>query len=253
MTDDLRDKIANRLGEAWPDLTEDPVHLDQLAAQAMTVVGPEVAALRAENAYRLRRDEYIVAERDVLTAQVSALQQALADRGDDVLAFQAEAELERLRSTERVLLERIDGGGRRASLLASQVTQASQRAEQFKTERDDARAEAARHLEHLRIAHPDHFTPNVLGERLCGCGGQWPCPATAEVRTELEQFQAAFDAALRVYAAHHKSAHPTRLIDPACAGCQVGRALSSDIPGKPDSREEIEARIAALDTPTEET
>lgn len=48
------------------------------------------------------------------------------------------------------------------------------------TERDEARAEARRHLEHLRIAHPDHFTPNVLGERLCGCGGQWPCPAPPE-------------------------------------------------------------------------
>lgn len=83
MTDDLRDKIANRLGQAWPDLTEDPVYLDQLAAQAMTVVGPEVAALRAENAYRLRRDEYIVAERDVLKAEVKRMQaevRRIADR-----------------------------------------------------------------------------------------------------------------------------------------------------------------------------
>lgn len=44
-------------------------------------------------------------------------------------------------------------------------------------ERDEARAEAARHLEHLRIAHPAHFTPNVLGQRMCGCGGAWPCQA----------------------------------------------------------------------------
>ena len=51
------------------------------------------------------------------------------------------------------------------------------RAEQAEAERDQARAEARRHLEHLRMAHPNHFEVNVIGERMCGCGGQWPCPA----------------------------------------------------------------------------
>lgn len=48
MADDLRHRIAKRLGEAWPDLAEDPVYLDQVAAQAMAVVGPEVERLRKE-------------------------------------------------------------------------------------------------------------------------------------------------------------------------------------------------------------
>jgi hypothetical protein len=47
MTDDLSKRIAKRLGEAWPDLTEDPVYLDQLAAQANVVVAPELERLRA--------------------------------------------------------------------------------------------------------------------------------------------------------------------------------------------------------------
>ncbi|MCO6011441.1 hypothetical protein NE236_41480 [Actinoallomurus purpureus] len=47
MADDLRKRIARRLGEAWPDLAEDPVYLDQLAAQTVSVRDHELERLRA--------------------------------------------------------------------------------------------------------------------------------------------------------------------------------------------------------------
>ena len=57
-----------------------------------------------------------------------------------------------------------------------------------------AECEAARHLEHLRIAFPRHFTPNVIGQRLCGCDGQWPCREHLRLTEDQAFAVAAIDA-----------------------------------------------------------
>lgn len=43
-------------------------------------------------------------------------------------------------------------------------------------DRDRLAAEAERLRDQLYQAHPAHMTPNVLGQRLCGCDQRWPCP-----------------------------------------------------------------------------
>lgn len=49
-----------------------------------------------------------------------------------------------------------------------------------------AECEAARHLEHLRIAFPRHFTPNLIGQRLCGCDGEWPCREQVDLAEQVQ-------------------------------------------------------------------
>lgn len=83
-------------------------------------------------------------------------------------------------------------------------------------ERDKARAEAARHLDHLRIAHPAHFTPNVLGQRMCGCGGAWPCQA------EGDQAQAALQR-VRDLREHYRASDD--VVDGDLRAAELDRAL----------------------------
>jgi hypothetical protein len=66
---------------------------------------------------------------------------------------------------------------------------------------------------------------------------------------ERDALKAAIRAALEIYATHHETSHPTRLHDPSCAGCRIGLTLSRLRPAESDSREEIQARIAALAVP----
>lgn len=57
---------------------------------------------------------------------------------------------------------------------------------------------------------------------------------------------AAIREALKVYATHHKRHHRSAIHDPACDVCHMGLPLSRALPGKPDDRAEIQARIDAL-------
>ena len=52
--------------------------------------------------------------------------------------------------------------------------------------------------------------------------------------------------ALEIYAAHHKTAHPTRMHDPDCDTCRMGLMLQQDLPGRPDSIEELKRRLAEM-------
>jgi hypothetical protein len=98
---------------------------------------------------------------------------------------------------------------------------------QAEAERDQARAEAARRLEHLRAAFPRHFTPNVIGQRLCGCDGQWPCLEQARLAEQVQ----------RVRGRHRPDENGE------CTGCPESyepcstiRALDGTEPAQPDPR-----------------
>lgn len=143
-----------------PMIPEDERRIAELLAMHPALLQPEAIELRAE-VKRLR------AERDeARTAQ---------QRSDELLAGAHNDLCEALGVRRRPLLDVIQHAATvRAerdelqALADAQATAAREAAE-------DHRDETARLLEHLRIAHPRHFTPNVLGDRLCGCIEQWPC------------------------------------------------------------------------------
>lgn len=71
-------------------------------------------------------------------------------------------------------------------------------------------------------------------------------PALEQLRDERDAIAGAARSALAVYSAHVRTAHPGRLTDPGCDVCRMGVTLSRYLPARPDSREEIERRLAAL-------
>lgn len=68
-----------------------------------------------------------------------------------------------------------------------------------------------------------------------------------QAEAERDALKAAIETALRLYATHHQKVHPRPYS--GCDACRIGLALSRDLPRKQDSREDIQARLAALATP----
>lgn len=75
--DDLHRQTVEHLGRAWPDLTEDPVYLDQLAHEALSVRW-EHAVRQAVEVERLRK------ERDALKATIEQVRTDAEERLRDV-------------------------------------------------------------------------------------------------------------------------------------------------------------------------
>lgn len=164
--------------------------------QVSTLAAP-VAAYLEQRAAEIAQLDIRAAEQRATKAEKAAEEAThfAAQRVTDLQEEQArqlaarDAQVQRLRNLverERGFTAKIAAEG---NVLTARVSELEHEIEALTAETDEQirtlTAERDRHLEHLRIAHPAHFTPNVLGERSCGCGGQWPCPAETAERDRL--------------------------------------------------------------------
>lgn len=147
----LRDQITKRLTEAWPYLADDPVHADQLAAVAMTVLEDDrtAAEKHAELAER-DRDEMQARLDSAYEDCVHAAQvRGGIERADAVtLVARIMSTLKGDATPSRVAYDRLHTLKRQAKAETEDWRQAAngweERAERVAAERDEANATVER-------------------------------------------------------------------------------------------------------------
>lgn len=94
---------------------------------------------------------------------------------------------------------------------------------------DDVATEVERLLGHL-AEHEAHVMRILQAKN----------EALEKAQAERDTLTAAITAALEERQRHIREFHPTRLVDPSCAGCRIGLVLSREMPARIDTPEELD-------------